>query len=40
MNKGFDIPHNKHLGNTHYYWYSKKTNKGKLLTEKKKCWKQ
>ena len=26
MSKGFDIPHNKHLGNSHDYWKAPQAN--------------
>ena len=33
MCKGFNLPSNKHLGNSHYYWLSPQKN-SKRLTEK------
>ena len=34
MNKGFDIPSNKHLGNSHDYWKAPQKNCTKIIAVK------
>lgn len=33
MSKGFDIPHNKHLGNSHDYWKAPQKNSKKIIID-------
>lgn len=33
MSKGFDIPHNKHLGNSHDYWKSPQKNSKQIVVQ-------
>ena len=33
MSKGFDIPHNKHLGNSHDYWEAPQKNSKQIVVQ-------
>lgn len=33
MSKGFNIPHNKHLGNSHDYWKAPQANSKQIVVQ-------
>lgn len=33
MSKGFDIPHNKHLGNSHDFWLAPQNNSKQIVVQ-------